>query len=65
LSPILFNVYKHHFAKEALDEFGDLKIGEQVTSTAKYAEDRMLLAEEQKVLQAIADRLTKVEDPTE
>jgi hypothetical protein len=51
LSPILFNLYSEYLTKEALEEFGDFRIGGQVIPTVKYADDLMLLAREKKVLQ--------------
>ena len=38
-------------AKEALEGFGDFKIGGQIIHTVKYADDLVLLAKEEKVLQ--------------
>ena len=40
-SPILFNLYSEYsyFTKEALEGFGDFKIGGQVIRTVKYADD--------------------------
>jgi len=50
LSPILFNWYSECLTKEALEEFGCFKI-RQITLTVKYANDLLLLAEEETVLQ--------------
>jgi hypothetical protein len=47
LSPILFNVYSEYLTKEALEGFGDFKIGVQVIHTVKYADDLVLLAEKE------------------
>jgi len=44
-------------AKEALEGFGDFKIGGQIIHTVKYAEGLVLLAKEEKVLQDIIDKL--------
>jgi len=57
LSPILFNLYSECRTKEALGGFGDFKIGGQIIHTAKYADDLVLLAKEEKVLQDMADKL--------
>jgi len=57
LSPILFNLYREYFTKEALGGFGDFKIGEQIIHTVKYAEDLVLLAKEEKVLQDMFEKL--------
>jgi len=43
--------------KEALQEFGDFKIGGQIIHTVKYADDLVLLAKEEKVLQDMIDKL--------
>jgi hypothetical protein len=43
LSPILFNLYSDYLTKEALEEFGDFKIGGQVNRTLKCADDLVLL----------------------
>jgi hypothetical protein len=51
LSPILFNLYTEYLAKKALDGLGDFKIGEQIIQTVKYADDLVLMAKEETVLQ--------------
>ena len=43
LSPNLFNVYSKYLIEEALEGFGDLKIGEKFTCTMKYVDDFELL----------------------
>jgi hypothetical protein len=58
VSPILFNLYSECLTKEALEGFGDLKIGEQIINTLNYADDLMLLAKEEMVLQDMIDKLT-------
>ena len=57
MSPILFNLYSKYLTKEALEEFGDFKIGGQIIHTVKYADYLMLLAKEEKVLQDMIDKL--------
>jgi hypothetical protein len=49
LSPILFNLYSEYLTKEALflTGFCDLKIGEQVICTVKYAGNIVLFAKEE------------------
>jgi hypothetical protein len=37
--------------KEALEGFGDFKMGGQIIHNVKYADDLVLLAKEEKVLQ--------------
>jgi predicted regulator of amino acid metabolism with ACT domain len=48
-----------NMAKAALEGFRDIKIG-QVTRTVKYADDFVLLAEEEAVLQGLIDRLIEI-----
>ena len=57
LSPILFNLYSKCLTKEALEGFGDFKIGGQIIHTVKHADDLVLMAKEEKVLQDIIDKL--------
>ena len=51
LLPILFKLYSECLTKEALEGYGDFKIGGKIVHTVKYAEERVLLAKEEKVLQ--------------
>ena len=60
LSPILFNLYSEYLTKEALEEFGDFKIGGQIIHIVKYADDLVLLAKEEKVLQEMVDKLIEI-----
>jgi hypothetical protein len=60
LSPILFNLYSEYLTKEALERFADFKIGEQVIYTVKYADDLVLMAREENVLQGVVDRLSEI-----
>jgi hypothetical protein len=55
LSPILFNLYSECLTKEA-GRFGDFKIGGQIIHTVKYADDLVLRAKEEKVLQNMIDK---------
>jgi len=57
LSSILFNLYSKYLTNEAPEEFGDFKIGGQVIRTVKYADDLVLLAQEEPVLQGMLERL--------
>jgi hypothetical protein len=61
LSPILFNLYSECLTKEALEGFGDFKIGGKIIHTVKYADDFVLLAKEEKVLQDMLDKLIEIE----
>jgi hypothetical protein len=56
LSPILFNLCSECLTKEALEGLGDLKIG-QIINTVKYADDLVLLAKGEMVLQDMINKL--------
>jgi hypothetical protein len=56
LSLILFNLYSKCLTKEALEGFGDFKIGGQVICAVKYADDLVLLAKEEGVLWGMIDK---------
>jgi hypothetical protein len=58
LSLIHFNIYSKYLTKAALERFGDFKIG-QLICTVKYADDLVLLAKEEMVLQGMIVRLTE------
>ena len=60
LSPILFNLYREYLAKEALDGLRDLNIGGQIIQTVKYADDLVLMAKEETVLQGMIDKLIEI-----
>ena len=47
-------------ACKALEEFGDFKIGGQIIHTVKYADDLVLLAKEEKMLQDMIDKLIEI-----
>jgi len=57
LSTILFNLYSECLTKEALEVFGDFEIGGHIIHTVIYADDLVLLAKEEKVLQDMIDKL--------
>jgi len=60
LSPILFNLYSECLTKEALEGLGDFKIGGQIIDTVKYANDLVLLAKGEKMLQDMIDKLIEI-----
>ena len=60
LSPILFNLYSECLTKEALDGLRDFNIGGKITQTVKYADDLVLMAKEEKVLQGMIDNLIEI-----
>jgi len=57
LPPILFNLYSKCLTKEALEGFGDFKIGRQIIHTVKYADDFLSLAKKENVLHDMIDKL--------
>ena len=57
LSPILLNLYSECLIKEALVRLGDFNIGGQIVQTVKYADDIVLMAKEETVLQGMIDKL--------
>ena len=61
LSQILFNLYSECLIKQAVEGFGDFKIGGDVICTVKYADDFVLLSKEEAVLQGTTDRLHEIE----
>ena len=60
LSPILFNLYSEYLTKEALDGLGDFNIGGQIIQTVKYADELVLMAKEETVLQGMTDKLIEI-----
>jgi hypothetical protein len=60
LSAIMFNLYSECFTKGALEEFVEFQIGGQIIHTVKYADNLVLLAKEEKVLQDIIDKLIEI-----
>ena len=57
LSPILFNLCGECLTKEALDGLGDFKVVRQIIQTVKCADDLVLMAKEETVLQGMIDKL--------
>ena len=57
LLPILFNLYSECLTKEALEGFGDFKIGGPIIHTVKYTDELVLLAKEENLLQDMTDKL--------
>jgi len=53
-------LYTECLTKEALEGIGDFKIGGQIIHTVKYADDLVLLAKEEKVLQDMFDKLIEI-----
>jgi len=58
----LYNL-KHNvkcLTKEALEGFGDFKLGRQIIHTVKYADDLVLLAKEENVPHKMIDKLIEI-----
>jgi len=53
-------LYSECLTKDALEWFGDLKIGGQIIHTVRYADDLVLLAKERKVLQEMIEKLIEI-----
>jgi len=53
-------LYGEYLTKEALGNYGDFKTGGQVFRTMKYADELVLLAKEEAVLQGMNERLTEI-----
>ena len=53
-------MYSEYCTKEAFDGFRDFKIGGEVIRTVKYADDRVLLAREEMLLQGMIDKLFEI-----
>jgi hypothetical protein len=60
LSPLLFNLYSEYVTQEALDGLGNFKVGGQIIHTVRYADDLVLLAKEETILQSMIDKLIEV-----
>jgi hypothetical protein len=60
LLPILFNFYSEYLTKEALEGFGDFKIGGQVICNLKYTDDLVLMAKEGAVLQGMFEGIIDI-----
>ena len=56
LLPVLFNLYSECLTKEALNGPGDFNNGGQIIQTVKYADDLVLMAKEETVLQGMIDK---------
>ena len=53
-------MYSECLTKEALDGLGDFNIGGHIIQTVKYADDLVLMAKEEKVLQGMIDKRIKI-----
>jgi hypothetical protein len=58
--PILFIFYSECLTKEALEGFGDFRLVGQVIHTVKYANDFVLLARKEAVLQGMIERIIEI-----
>jgi len=57
LSPVLFSLYSECLTKEVVDGLGDFNIGGQIIQSVKYADDLILIAKEETVLQGMIDKV--------
>jgi hypothetical protein len=53
-------LYSEYLTKEALDGLGDFKIGGKIIQTVKYADNFVLMAKEEMVLQGMIDKLFEI-----
>jgi len=60
LSLILFKLYSEYLTKDALEGLRDLKIGGQIIHNVKYADELVLLAKEEMVLQDMINKLIEI-----
>jgi predicted nucleotidyltransferase len=60
LSSLLFNLYNEYVTQEALEGLGDFKIGGQIISMVRYADDLVLLTKEETILQSMIHELMEV-----
>jgi hypothetical protein len=60
LSPLLFNLYSEYVTQEALEGLGDFKVGGQIICMMRYADDLVLSAKEEAILQSMIDKLIQV-----
>jgi hypothetical protein len=60
LSPLLFNLYSEYVTQEALEGLGDFRVGGQIISMVRSADDLVLLAKEETILQSMTDKLIEV-----
>jgi hypothetical protein len=60
LSLVLFKLYSEWLTKNALEGFGDFKIWGKIIHNVKYADELALLAQEEKVLQDMIDKVTEI-----
>jgi putative salt-induced outer membrane protein YdiY len=60
LSPILLNLYSECLTKEDVDGFGNFKLGRQIIQNVKYADNLVVMAKEETVLQSMFDNLIEI-----
>jgi hypothetical protein len=56
LSPLLFKLCSEYVTQEALEGHEDFKVGGQIIRMVRYADDLVLLAKEETVLQSMIDK---------
>jgi hypothetical protein len=60
LSPLLLNLYSEYITQEDLEGLGDFTVGGKIISMVRYADDLVLLAKEETILQSMIDKLIEV-----
>jgi hypothetical protein len=60
LSPLLFKLYSEYVIQEALECLADFKLGGHMIRTMRYADDFVLLAKEETVIQSMIDKVIEV-----
>jgi hypothetical protein len=55
LSPLLLNLYR-----EYIEGLGDFEVGGQIICMVRYADDLVVLAKEETILQSMIDKLIEV-----
>jgi hypothetical protein len=60
LSPILFNLYSECVNREPLNGLGDFNIEGKIIQTVKYADNLIIIAKEETVLQGMIDKFIKI-----
>jgi hypothetical protein len=53
------NLYCECLTKDALEDLGDFKVGGQIINIVRYADDLVLLAKEETLLQDMTDKLNE------
>jgi GTP cyclohydrolase II len=60
ISKYTVEVHSECLTKEALEGSGNIKLGGQIIHTVKYADDLVLLAKKEKVVQDMIDKIIEI-----